>query len=346
MNRRLPAEFETHEAILLCFPHNVDDWPGKYQAIKWAFIDFIKKVSEYEPIILIIQNESEKKKVSQLLSRSHVDIQNVDFLIAETNRNWMRDSGPIIIEQDQKSLALDFDFNAWAKYDNYQLDNKIPQIVSHHLNIPFEVPQFKNISITLEGGAIDCNGENVLITTEECLLDPSIQVRNEGFTKNDYELLFMEVMGIQQTIWLEKGIVGDDTHGHVDDICRFISTDTVVTVDEKNSSDENYEILAKNLEILEGQRLFNGGKLNVIKLPMPHPIKYQGIRLPASYANFLILNDAILVPTFNDPNDRKALGILSEVMPKHNIIGIHALDLVWGFGTLHCLSHEIPKLHH
>lgn len=346
MNRRLPAEFEPHEAILLCFPHNADDWPGKYQAVKWAFVDFIKKVSLYEQIILVVQDNAEKKRVTQLLIRSAVDLQKIDFVLADTDRNWMRDSGPIIIEQDQKSLAIDFNFNAWAKYDDFQLDNKIPQKISQHLNIPFETPQHKNRLITLEGGAIDCNGKSVLITTKECLLDPHIQVRNEGFTKFDYEELFKEVLGIEKTIWLEKGIVGDDTHGHVDDICRFINEDTVLVVEEENKIDKNHHILAKNMEILETVTLAEGRKLNIIKLPMPQPIIYQGIRLPASYANFLILNNAIVVPTFNDPNDRKALGIISEVMPDHDIIGIHALDLVWGFGTLHCLSHEIPKIHH
>lgn len=346
MNRRLPAEFETHEAILLCYPHNADDWPGKYQAVKWAFIDFIKKVSIYEQVILVVQNNIEKRKVSQLLSRSNIDLNKIDFVFAETDRNWMRDSGPIIIEHDKKSLALDFNFNAWAKYNNYQQDNKIPQIIGQHLHIPVEPATYKNKYITLEGGAIDCNGKGVLITTKECLLDPDIQVRNAGYTKKDYENVFREVLGIKKTIWLDKGIVGDDTHGHVDDICRFINEDTVLVVEEKNKRDENYLILTTNLEILEGENLPEKRKLNVIKLPMPQPIIYQGIRLPASYANFLILNNAILVPTFNDPNDRQALGIISEILPDHDVIGIHALDLVWGFGTLHCLSHEIPKINH
>lgn len=346
MNRRLPAEFEPHEAILLCFPHNADDWPGKYQAVKWAFIDFIKKISLYEQIILVVQNNREKKKVTQLLSRSAVDLKRIDFVLAETNRNWMRDSGPIIIEQDQKFLGLNFNFNAWAKYDDFQHDNKIPRIISQHLNIPHETPTHKNRVITLEGGAIDCNGNGVLITTKECLLDPHIQVRNEGFTKKDYEELFKEVLGIEKTIWLEKGIVGDDTHGHVDDICRFINEDTVLVAEEKNKNDENYQILARNIEILEGENLVEGNKLNIIKLPMPQPIIYQDIRLPASYANFLVLNNAIVVPTFNDRNDYKALGIIAEVIPTYDVIGIHALDLVWGFGTLHCLSHEIPKIHY
>jgi agmatine deiminase len=218
----------------------------------------------------------------------------------------------------------------------------VPQTVAAHLNIPLQPVIHKGIKVVLEGGALEVNGKGTLITSEECLLHPNIQVRNQGFTKNDYEFIFKEYFGITNTIWLKDGIIGDDTHGHIDDLCRFVNEDTVVTVVEENKKDKNYTPLQENLARLEKAVLENGNALKIVTLPMPEKIVFDGLQLPASYANFLILNHCVLVPTFNDAADRTALGILADCFPDREVIGIAAIDFIWGFGTLHCLSQQIP----
>jgi agmatine deiminase len=258
----------------------------------------------------------------------------------KTDRGWLRDSGPMFVKEGNDVVALDFKFNAWAKYDDYKLDDKIPSFISNKLNLKRVIAEHNGKQVFLEGGAIDSNGKGTLITTEECLLDEKVQARNPGFTKQDYFEVFRKYFGVSDVIWLGKGIVGDDTHGHVDDLCRFVNEDTVVIVSEENSSDENYNLLNENRERLQNIYLSNGSKLKVVSLPMPSPVIFKNQRLPASYANFYISNYAVLVPTFNDPNDRIALGILSELFPDRKVIGIHSIDLVWGLGTLHCLTKE------
>ncbi|MCB0685610.1 MAG: agmatine deiminase family protein [Saprospiraceae bacterium] len=345
MTNRLPAEFEPHQGILLAFPHEGADWPGKYNAIQWAFVDFIKKITFFEDVFLVVKNKGHRDKVKDKLTRAKIDLDKVDFIVQDTNRSWMRDSGPIIVyDAQQKRKAIRFDFNAWAKYDNYKKDRKIPRSVATHLEIPLVKALYKDCLTVLEGGAIDYNGQGTLITTEECLLHPTIQVRNPDIRREDYTAIFQEYLGIEQVIWLGDGIEGDDTHGHIDDICRFINEDTVILAEETNSADYNHHVLENNRERLEHVMLASGKKLKVVRMPMPHRIDFESMRLPASYINFLILNDAVLVPTFNDSRDCQALGILRELMPDRQIIGIHALDLIWGLGTLHCLSHEIPVL--
>ena len=339
---RFPAEWEKQQGILLCFPHNGNDWPGKYGAIQWAFVEFIKKVTTFETVFLVVANEKLKAKVTGMLETAHVNLAHVSFIIHKTNRSWMRDSGPIIVKKGKERIALNFNFNGWAKYKNYTLDRHVPSKVSAHLGIPMEQVFYKGKPVVLEGGAIDVNGKGTLITSEECLLDPKIQVRNPGFAKEDYEAIFKEYLGVTNTIWLGDGIKGDDTHGHIDDLARFVNEDTIVTVVESNKKDANYHALQDNLKRLESAVLENGKKPNIVQLPMPTPIDFDGVTLPASYANFLILNKAVLVPTFNDANDRIALNILADVFPNREIIGIGAIDLIWGFGTLHCLSQQIP----
>lgn len=339
--RRFPAEWENQQGILLCFPKNGNDWPGKYQPIQWDFIEFIKKIAIYEDVFLIVADKKLLESVKYKLEQANVDLEKIHFIIQKTNRSWMRDSGPIIVKNENKREALQFKFTGWAKYTNYQLDKNVPEKVANFLDIPIVKVNYKGKPVVLEGGALEVNGKGTLITTEECLLHPNIQVRNTGFTKQDYEAIFREYLGIEQTIWLKDGIIGDDTHGHIDDLCRFVNEDTVVTVIENDKKSPNYKALQENLEILQQTILPNGKPLKVIQLPIPEEIIFEGINLPASYANFLIINKAVLVPTFNDSNDRIALNILSDCFPNRTIVGINATDLIWGFGTLHCLSQQI-----
>ncbi len=339
---RFPAEWEKQQGILLCFPHNGNDWPGKYGAIQWAFVEFIKKVATFEEVFLVVASEQLKDKVHEVLKLAHVDTDRVSFIVHKTNRSWMRDSGPIIVKNGAQRKALNFNFNGWAKYSNYKLDKHVPQKVSDFLNVPLEQVTYNGKPVVLEGGAIDVNGKGTLITSEECLLDPKIQVRNPGFTKEDYETIFKEYLGVTNTIWLGDGIKGDDTHGHIDDLARFVNEDTIVTVAESNTFDANYAPLQDNLKRLENAVLENGKRPRLVTLPMPKRIDFEGITLPASYANFLILNKAVLMPTFNDSRDREALNTLASIFPDREIIGISAIDLIWGFGTLHCLSQQIP----
>jgi agmatine deiminase len=342
-NRRFPAEWEKQEGILLCFPYNGNDWPGKYEAIQWAFVEFIKKVALFENVFLMVSDEKLQKKVSQMLTTSHVDLEAISFIIHKTNRSWMRDSGPIIVKNGTKNEALDFNFNGWAKYTNFQLDKWVPSIVAKFLDLPITQATYNGKAVILEGGAIDVNGKGTLITSEECLLHPSIQVRNPNFTKADYEAIFKDYLGVSNVIWVKNGIEGDDTHGHIDDLCRFVNEETIITVVESDKKDANYQVLQDNFEILQNSKLENGKSPKIISLPMPKKLDFDGIRIPASYANFLILNKCVLVPTFNDVNDRKALNIIADCFPDREIIGISAIDLIWGFGTLHCLSQQIPS---
>ena len=331
------------QATLLAFPHDGRDWPGKYGAIQWAFVEIIRKVALYEPVLLVVKSPAHRDRVAAMLMQAHADADNVRYIILNTNRSWLRDSGPIVVQRgDGKREALQFRFNGWAKYPNYRLDVKIPAAVAGFLKIPLTQARYKGKPVVLEGGAIDVNGAGTLITTEECLLDAKTQVRNPGFSKEDYETVFKEYLGVTNVIWLGKGIEGDDTHGHVDDICRFVNRTTVVACVEANRKDINHQRLLDNLERLRSSRLEDNTKLEVVPLPMPGRMDFQDLRLPASYVNFLITNSCVLVPTFNDPNDCMALGILSELFKGRRVIGIHAADLIWGLGTLHCLSREIP----
>lgn len=344
VDRRFPAEWEKQQGVLLAFPHNGNDWPGKYEAIQWAFVEFIKKVAQVESVFLVVADEKHQVKVKAKLEDGHVNMSNVAFIIQKTNRSWMRDSGPIIVKNaNGEREALNFNFNGWAKYSNYQLDRKVPARVAEFLNIPFTQVLYKGKPVVLEGGALESNGKGTLITTEECLLHPDIQVRNPGFTRSDYEAVFQEYLGITNVIWLGDGIVGDDTHGHIDDLARFVNENTIVTVVEEDPTDANYKPLQDNLDRLKKAKLENGQSPKIVTLPMPGRVEFEGLQIPASYANFLVINQCVLVPTFNDPNDRNALNILANCFPDRTIIGISAIDLIWGFGTLHCLSQQIPE---
>lgn len=341
-NRRFPAEWEKQQGVLLCFPHNGKDWPGKFGAIQWAFVEFIKKVASVEQVMLIVVDKDQQDKVNEMLETAHVKMENISYIFHKTNRSWMRDSGPIIVKNGDSREALNFNFNGWAKYKNYQLDRGVPSKVANSLKTPLTQVTYKGKPVILEGGAIDVNGKGTLLTSEECLMDQKTQVRNPGFTKADYEAIFKEYLGVTNTIWLGDGIVGDDTHGHIDDLCRFVNANTIITVVEDDPKDANYHMLQDNLNRLKSAKLEDGSTPNIVELPMPNHLDFEGLRIPASYANFLIINKCVLVPTFNDPNDRKALNIIADCFPDREVIGISAIDLIWGFGTLHCLSQQIP----
>jgi len=338
----LHPEWSNHEATWIGWPYNKSDWPGKISPIPYVYAEIVKYISRGEKVRIFVQSKGHKLKAEKILKDCDVSLTNVEFFIKKTDRGWLRDSGPMFVKDGNEIIALDFKFNAWAKYDDYKLDDKIPSFISNKLNLKRVIPEHNGKQVILEGGAIDTNGKGTLITTEECLLDEKIQTRNPGFTKQDYFEVFKKYFSISNVIWLGKGIVGDDTHGHIDDLCRFVKDDTVVLVQEENSSDENYNLLNENRKRIQNISLPDGSRLKVVSLPMPSPQIFKGQRLPASYANFYISNYAVLVPTFNDPNDRIALGILSELLPDRKVIGIHSVDLVWGLGTLHCLTKEQP----
>ena len=338
---RLPAEWEKHEATWIGWPANKEDWPGKFTPIQWVYGEIVRCISRAEKVRVIVQSKTHEAKAEGVLKSVEANFNNIEFFVLKTNRNWLRDAGPQFVkDQDGNSLLINFNFNAWAKYDNYKFDAKIPKMISEKLNLKRITPVHKNRVVVLEGGSIDYNGKGTIITTEECLLDNETQVRNPGFSKKDYEEVFSKYLGVKNVIWLNKGIAGDDTHGHVDDITRFVNHNTVVTVMETHPNDLNYIPLMENREILEDAKAADGSSMDIVELPMPSPVIFKGQRLPASYANFYISNYAVLVPTFNDPNDRIALGILCELFTDRPVIGIHAVDLVWGLGTLHCLTHE------
>lgn len=332
----MPAEWEPHEATWLAWPHNEEDWPGKFAAIPFVYAEIIRNLTQHETVRLLVRDTEDKKQARNLCKDAGANLDKLECIIIPTDRIWLRDSGGIFVSDDNnKKTILDWRFNAWAKYDNHQQDDKVPAAIEAILNYERLQPMHSKARVVLEGGAIDVNGAGTLITTEECLLS-TVQQRNPGFNREDYEHVFANYLGIDTILWLDKGIVGDDTHGHVDDITRFVAEDTIITAVECNAKDDNHPILAENLKRL-GQTRFN-----IVELPMPRPVYYEGERLPASYANFYIANKQVLVPTFNDVNDRTALNILAECFPDREVIGIHAVDLVWGLGTLHCMTQQEP----
>ncbi len=342
---RMPAEWERHEATWIGWPHNSKDWPGKMGVIPWVYGEMVRKLSGGEIVRIFVNDKAHELKARRVLDKVGVEMTRIQFFRIPTNRGWARDFGPIFLKNDQSDVQVAiarFRFTAWAKYPDWQLDDRIPVKLGHKLKIPLVPVERNQRGIVLEGGAIDVNGQGTLLTTEECLLDEQVQVRNPGFSRQDYEDVFLAHLGVSQVLWLGKGIAGDDTHGHVDDVCRFVDPYTVVLCQESNPADVNYHPLAENRERLDGMRAEDGRRLLVVPLPMPTPLFFEGRRLPASYANFYIGNSVVLVPTFNDLNDQVALGILSELFPDRTVVGIHAVDLVWGFGTLHCLTQQQP----
>jgi agmatine deiminase len=339
----MPAEWGPHDATWLAWPHNVRDWPGKFAPIPWVYAEIVRHVARGEKVRLLVNDAAHEAKARKVLARAAVPTENVELRRFRTDRVWTRDSGPIFVLRNGEKAIARFRFDAWAKYPNWKNDVKLPERAAKALGVPLLPVVHRGRPVVLEGGAIDVNGQGTLLTTEECLLDPEVQVRNPGFAREDYETVFREVLGAPATIWLGKGIAGDDTHGHVDDLARFVSPRLIVLCRETNPNDANHRPLEENRERLEGARLQDGSRPEVVYLPMPAPVVLDGQRLPASYANFYVCNAAVLVPTFDDPNDRIALGILAELFRDRPVVGIHALDLVWGLGTLHCLSQQEPR---
>lgn len=338
----MPAEWEKHEATWLSWPYNKEDWPDKFAPIPWVYGEIIRYLTVNERVRLLVRHEKDEAAARDVCTRAHANMKNLEFYHIPTDRVWMRDAGPIFVRDGKgKKIMLDWRFNAWAKYANHKRDDKIPSLIEPHFNYERVQPMHKGKRVVLEGGSIDVNGKGTLITTEECLLS-KIQERNPGFGREDYEAVFAKYLGIKQIIWLDKGIVGDDTHGHVDDITRFVNETTIVTVVEKNKKDDNHALLAENLKRLKKARNEKGKPFTIAEMPMPKPLVFEGQRLPASYANFLIANKLVLVPTFNDPSDRIALNILAELFPNRDVVGIHAVDFVWGLGTIHCMSQQQP----
>jgi agmatine deiminase len=339
------AEWEPHEATWIAWPHNLTDWPTKFSPIPWVYTEIVKKLTPGELVRIIVKSREHERSIRRLLARATVDLTNVQFFPWPTNRGWARDFGPIFVKNSEPTpeVAITaFQFTAWAKYPDWKHDAKIPERAGKALGLRRFIPECEGRRVVLEGGSIDANGTGTMLTTEECLLDDKVQARNPGMSRGEIERVFRDNFTVTNTVWLGLGIAGDDTHGHVDDLCRFVNRTTVVLCTEGNPADANYTALNENRERLQGARIEDGTKLTVVPLPMPAPVVFNGQRLPASYANFYISNAAVIVPTFNDPNDRIALGILSELFSDRRVVGIHAVDLVLGQGTLHCLTHEQP----
>ncbi len=342
---RMPAEWEPHEATWIGWPHNRSDWPGKFGPIPWVYAEIVRRLVPAEIVRVIVPSARIEERARRTLARTGVDLARVEFFRWPTDRGWTRDFGPIFVRRDGRNPQLAirrFRFNGWAKYANWRKDDRVPERAARALGVELLPAVACGRDLVLEGGAFDVNGGGTLLATEECLLDTVTQPRNPGLAREDLERSLREALGVTRVTWLGRGIAGDDTHGHVDDVCRFVGPKTIVLCQEEDPRDENHRPLRENLERLQDARLPDGSRPEVVPLPMPSPLRFGGRRLPASYANFYVANAAVLVPTFNDPKDRIALGILSELFRDRPVIGIHAVDLVWGLGTLHCLTQQQP----
>ncbi len=360
---RMPAEWEPHAATWIAWPHNREDWPGKFAPVPWVYVEIVRLLARFEPVHVVVRDGAMKRRASDRLDSAGIDLDRVRFFKAATDRVWLRDSGPTFVVRDHGTPAaepgeaegeagptdhiglIEWKFNAWAKYENYRDDRRLPRRLSKWLGLPRWVPRVeqggRRVRVVMEGGAIDVNGRGSVLTTEECLLG-EVQARNPGLGRAEVERVLADYLAAHHVIWLGRGIAGDDTHGHVDDLARFVNPRTVVTVVEPNADDPNHEPLRENLKRLWAARDQDGEPLRVVELPMPRPVAFDGLRLPASYANFYIANGTVLVPTFNDPADRIALDTLAQVFPGREVVGVHCGDLVLGLGTLHCLSQQQP----
>jgi agmatine deiminase len=339
----MPAEWERHDATWIAWPHHETDWPGKLGAIPWVYAEIVRALHTHERVEILCHNESVRDSARSVLDAHHVDAKGYRLHIVPNDRVWLRDSAPTFARKDDGSVELvNWRFNGWAKYDNHTLDEKVGAAIEKITGLDRVEAKRPDTGdwLVLEGGGIETDGAGTMLVTEEWLLS-DVQIRNPGMTRADYEKAFADYLGITNTIWLGKGCVGDDTHGHIDDIARFASPGVVLLAYESDTSDENHPASVDNLARLEAAA--KKTPLRVVKLPYPRAVMMDGQRLPASYANFYIANGVVIVPTFNDPNDRVALDIIANEFPDREIIGIHSLDLVWGLGTLHCLSQQQPS---
>ena len=364
---RMPAEWEPHAATWIAWPHNVDDWPGRFGPIPWVYSEIVRHLAPVERVEIIVNSAQLESEARKLLASVGVDLSQVGFHRWPTDRVWTRDSGPIFIRRGDRTpgkrlgrpakrqgfgdlscpLAVThWHFNGWAKYSNWKKDCQLPDHIASQLKFPTWQPtamcKGEQHRVVLEGGSIDVNGHGTLLTTEECLLSTE-QARNPALDRRSLETAFADYLGIRKVIWLGNGIAGDDTHGHVDDIARFVGPSTVVAAVERDPQDVNFEPLAENLARLHASTDQDGRPLRVVELPMPEPIFYEGTRLPASYANFYIANNVVLVPTFNDANDRLALDTIASLLPNRKVVPIYCGDFIWGFGAIHCMTQQQPK---
>jgi len=333
MKWRMPAEWEPHEATWLAWPHEKSDWPGKFAPIPWIYAQIVGHLARVEKVRILVEDEAAERSARRVLTQSHVEMAAVEFFHRPTNRSWTRDYCPTFVRSRAGVAVVHWLFNGWAKYENSTEDACAPEFIARRLGV-----ERIETGLVLEGGSIDVNGAGKLLTTRECLLSEDVQPRNPGLGQRGYERAFHKYLGVSETIWLNRGISGDDTHGHVDDLARFTDPSTVVTVVEPDKGDPNYEPLRENLALLRARK-----DVRVATLPMPEPVYFSGQRLPASYANFYIANGLVLVPTFTDRNDAVALRTLQRLFPKHAVIGIPCRDLVLGLGTLHCMTQQQPR---
>jgi agmatine deiminase len=361
----MPAEWERHEATWLIWPHNPIDWPDKIDTVRWVYGEIVRKIAPGERVRLLVNGKGDEKVARHMLARAGADLSRVEFIHHPTNRGWTRDTGPIFVKRRivgevrspksevrsgrgagrkgcGETAIVHFHFNAWARHEDWQKDRRVPETAARLLGQRLFNAQCNGKDFVLEGGGVEVNGRGTLLTTEQCYLDPKVQVRNPGLGRKEIEETLKTYLGVTNVQWLAAGPAGDDTHGHIDDICRFVNSGTVVLIKETNRKDINYRPLAENWERIQDLRLEDGTRPAVVPLPMPAPLYFAGNRLPASYANFYITNAAVLVPTFNDPKDRVALGILGELFRDRAVIGLHAVDLVLGRGTVHCLTQQQP----
>jgi agmatine deiminase len=340
---RMPAEWEQHTATWLAWPHEKTDWPGKFAPIPWVYADIVRHLSQVERVRILVKDAAMERAARKNLKSAGANLSAVDFYQVPTNRGWIRDFGPIFVRNGGKGevAATNWHFNAWAKYDDWKRDDEANDQLAAELDWKTFAPRDRGRRVVLEGGSIDVNGLGTMLTTEECLLSP-IQARNPGMTRKELAAIFRNYLGVTNLLWLKNGIAGDDTHGHVDDLARFVNPTTVVTVVENDPSETNYQPLQENLALLREMQDQDGQPLHVETLPMPDPVHFDEQRLPASYANFYIANQLVLVPTFNDRHDATALTKLAALFPDRKVVGIACLDLVLGLGTLHCMTQQEP----
>ena len=335
-----PAEFAKHDATWLSWPHKEASWPGKIKTIYPVYAQFIKLVAEGEKVNINVVDAAMKSQALEYLTKASADLNNIRFLMHPTNDAWCRDHGPAFLinpKAEQKKIIVDWGYNAWGgKYPPFDLDDNIPTLIATHYQIPVVYP-----GIVMEGGSVDFNGRGTVLTTTSCLLNTN---RNPHLNQAQVEDYLRRYYGVTNILWLGDGIIGDDTDGHIDDLTRFVNETTVVTVVEENKKDENYNILQENLKTLQQLKLEDGKSLNIIELPMPGAVIHEDMRLPASYANFYISNKYVVVPTFRDKNDDRALEILQTCFPDRTVVGLDSWDIIWGLGSFHCLSQQEPSV--
>lgn len=336
-----PAEFAPHVATWLSWPHKEASWPGKIHTIYDKYAQFIKELTKGELVKINVCDDAMQSFAIGHLKEAGADLSKVEFFLHPTNDAWCRDHGPAFLinpKADIKKVIVDWGYNAWGnKYPPYDLDDVIPTLIGKHFNIPVFHP-----GIVMEGGSVEFNGKGTVMTSTACLLNKN---RNPHLSQQEIEEYLCNYYGQDQVLWVDEGIIGDDTDGHIDDTVRFVNEDTVITVIEENKNDENYELLQQNLKQLKAMRLLNGKQLNIVEIPMPDEVIWEDQRLPASYANFYIANKSVIVPIFRSAKDEKVLSIIQECFPTREVIGIDSTDIIWGLGSFHCLSQQEPEIY-